>query len=283
MKKLLLALFFLTALQLEAATYYVATTGSDSNSGSISSPWLTINHAKSVAVAGDTVLVGNGTYIESVDFNSHAGSVGSPITFKSQNKWGAVIACSDAQLIGGNCVYIDANYFIFKDFEVVGPSDGAAHGAIKVNLRTNVQVLGNKLHHFGTAPTFSSTCPLGAGVFTAGDNNTISGNLIYDVGPPYTVTCNQIHGIYAGNIGINGIVQNNILVDIRGGWGFQWDSYVTGNSCSGGPCSITGWTITGNTFINDGNTSKNTGGCILNPGTSTPAVEGGNKINNNIF
>jgi hypothetical protein len=46
------------------AQYYVSTTGSDANSGSIAAPWLTIQHALNVAVAGDTINVRSGTYHE---------------------------------------------------------------------------------------------------------------------------------------------------------------------------------------------------------------------------
>ena len=37
------------------ATYYVATTGNDNNSGAIGSPWLTIQHAANTVSAGATV------------------------------------------------------------------------------------------------------------------------------------------------------------------------------------------------------------------------------------
>src|SRR6266567_4584901 len=46
-------------------TYFVSTTGSDSNTGSQSSPFLTITHAFSVMVAGDTTFLRGGAYNES--------------------------------------------------------------------------------------------------------------------------------------------------------------------------------------------------------------------------
>jgi len=46
-----------------AATYYVATNGSDSNSGtSVSSPFKTMQHAADLTNPGDTVYVRGGTY-----------------------------------------------------------------------------------------------------------------------------------------------------------------------------------------------------------------------------
>jgi len=50
----------------EAATYYVALSGNDANSGAQTAPWRTIQKAADVAGAGDTVLIGPGNYGECV-------------------------------------------------------------------------------------------------------------------------------------------------------------------------------------------------------------------------
>ena len=49
----------------EAATYYVATTGSNSNNGAIGTPWLTLAYAMADAQVncGDTIYVRGGTYV----------------------------------------------------------------------------------------------------------------------------------------------------------------------------------------------------------------------------
>jgi hypothetical protein len=73
---LLTCRFALTSVA-QASVYYVAKTGSDSNSGSASAPWLTIGHAALEAKAGDTVFVGNGTYNESVLF-ANSGTSSAP-------------------------------------------------------------------------------------------------------------------------------------------------------------------------------------------------------------
>jgi len=49
-----------------AATYYVATNGSDANPGSEASPWRTIQMAANMLRAGDTVLIKQGVYQEKV-------------------------------------------------------------------------------------------------------------------------------------------------------------------------------------------------------------------------
>jgi hypothetical protein len=65
---LITILFLLASLfrpaKVSAATYYVSTSGNDSNNGSLSSPFATIQRAANVAVAGDFVQVRAGTYYQ---------------------------------------------------------------------------------------------------------------------------------------------------------------------------------------------------------------------------
>src|SRR5688572_25242822 len=49
-----------------AATFYVATTGSDSNPGTESQPFRTIKKGVSVLSAGSTLYIKSGTYPESI-------------------------------------------------------------------------------------------------------------------------------------------------------------------------------------------------------------------------
>src|SRR5262245_46786093 len=45
-----------------AADYYVATTGSDSNPGTLAQPFATLQRAHTAVTAGDTVYIRGGTY-----------------------------------------------------------------------------------------------------------------------------------------------------------------------------------------------------------------------------
>jgi hypothetical protein len=54
--------FFVLANDVNAATYYVAATGNDSNVGSLALPWATLSKANQAISAGDTVIVRGGTY-----------------------------------------------------------------------------------------------------------------------------------------------------------------------------------------------------------------------------
>jgi hypothetical protein len=74
MKKILLLMALVLVFQaghgVHAATYYIATTGSDfSGDGSSTNPWATINHALSKINAGDAIMVQPGTYPQSTYIN----------------------------------------------------------------------------------------------------------------------------------------------------------------------------------------------------------------------
>ena len=78
---LLFVVFFFTLhSSVYAATYYVATTGSDSNTTtqaqSSTTPWLTLNGAESKAATGDTIHVAAGTYVETANGGQWATSKG---------------------------------------------------------------------------------------------------------------------------------------------------------------------------------------------------------------
>ena len=94
-----------------ATNFYVATTGNDSNVGSIGSPWLTIQHAaavimQSLDIAGQSVVVNiaDGTYtggIVMTDMPLGVGNTGS-IQFKGNTATpGNVIL----NITGGNCFF----------------------------------------------------------------------------------------------------------------------------------------------------------------------------------
>jgi hypothetical protein len=88
---LILLAFTSAALLAESgATYYVSKSGSNSNSGSFTAPWLTIQHAANSVSAGATVYVEAGVYNESVSFPA-SGTASNYITFASYPGQTAVI------------------------------------------------------------------------------------------------------------------------------------------------------------------------------------------------
>ncbi len=82
-KMIMLSLVALIASSAMAAnTYYVATSGSDSADGSESAPFATVTKAIAAAVAGDTIIVDDGTYTAP---NAANGFDIKAITLKSKN------------------------------------------------------------------------------------------------------------------------------------------------------------------------------------------------------
>jgi len=71
-----IACLVLTGSRAQSATYYVSTTGSDSNAGGISTPLANIATAIQKTVAGDTVYIRAGTYNQEIEPTSGGGSAG---------------------------------------------------------------------------------------------------------------------------------------------------------------------------------------------------------------
>jgi parallel beta-helix repeat protein len=90
--------FFLGTSTAQAATYYVATTGSDSNPGTLQQPFRTIVKGVSVLRPGDTTFVRGGTYAEIIDTNQ--------FNFPSGTSWTNAVTISAFQ---GETVIIQPN------------------------------------------------------------------------------------------------------------------------------------------------------------------------------
>jgi hypothetical protein len=68
--------------QLLSTTWFVSTTGSNNNPGTLGAPFATIQHAAQLAGPGDTVSIRGGVYHETVN-PWHSGNNGAPITFQA--------------------------------------------------------------------------------------------------------------------------------------------------------------------------------------------------------
>ncbi|MBP9817841.1 right-handed parallel beta-helix repeat-containing protein [Candidatus Shapirobacteria bacterium] len=121
-----------------ATEYFVATNGSDTNSGLITSPWKTIQKGVSVATAGDTIWVRGGVY-PAVKITK-SGSVGSRLTLAGYNsEWPVITGGEGITLLG-------ASYVAVKGFDVYGNSH-SWRGGITVEGGGNNIVQGNRAHN----------------------------------------------------------------------------------------------------------------------------------------
>jgi hypothetical protein len=72
--------------------YYISPSGNDNNSGlSASQPWGTFNHAWKYLYPGDTLVLLDGVYHQTLNPNVRNGQPGNPITVRAQNDGKAII------------------------------------------------------------------------------------------------------------------------------------------------------------------------------------------------
>lgn len=139
------------------ATYYVSTTGNDTNPGTITQPWRTIQHAANSVAAGDTVYVRAGVYNETVRFpNSGSASAGF-ITFSSYPGELATLDGTGLSIPGGmwGLFTIESqSYIVINGFEVrnykTGSTANVPLGVYIFGAGSNLQIINNHIHDIVT-------------------------------------------------------------------------------------------------------------------------------------
>ncbi len=237
-----------------AATYYVnPSTGNDSGSGSSSSPWRTINKAKTSVSAGDIVNLMPGNY-GSVTFTSsdRRGTSGSYITYRNNPGSAPYSACFSRIFFSGS-----TNFYITiegVDVENTGSDDSC----FKVENGQYVRIINCKAHgrSGGAGPTY-------ANIFTRGAKNVLIENCeIYYGGKnahavqlessdTITVRGCHVHDIISSGLrtggGQNYVLEYNIVHDQRA----DWNPSVHGSGIS---IHSHNTVIRGNIIYNYGNT-----------------------------
>ncbi len=125
MKKVSFQLLTLAlGLNLNAATYYVATNGSDSNSGtSTNAPFATPQKALSTMAAGDTIYVRGGTYATTAEVKvSKSGFATNYCELWNYPGEKPVFDCS-GNPSGARGIYIGKDYWHVRGIEVVNSQD----------------------------------------------------------------------------------------------------------------------------------------------------------------
>lgn len=203
----IILLTLLVSSPVHAATYYVATTGSNSNDGSEASPWLTWKFAATQAVAGDTVLFRGGTYNQTngqTIILGITGTSGQRITFKNYPGERPIISWPDknntanrilAQRSGG----LPVDHITIEGFEIVGGYEGMkCQGP---TICTGWEVRFNWIHNNRNQ-----------GILGQFPNFLVERNIFQHNGNfESCVSCTFEHGIYAG--GNNTIIRWNEFID----------------------------------------------------------------------
>jgi hypothetical protein len=117
-------------------TYYVSTTGNDSNPGTEVEPWETVDKAFSTAAAGDIVIFEDGTYTSNNESPANDGSSGNPITFKARNSRQVtfkVTRSSAAAAVGLTNDYITFDGIVFDGNRRNGGTNSRVVGLLGAN------------------------------------------------------------------------------------------------------------------------------------------------------
>ena len=143
--------------------YYLSPTGNDANPGTSAAPWRTIQKAANTVVAGDTVVLLDGSYEEgSVVFN-RSGTASKPITFVAQNKWQAILNSTSGCQPGFS---IKASYITVKNIRLSVSPRNAQCG---IYTSSNVDIRAwNTINPTPSNPTTGSAGFVADGIKTDG-------------------------------------------------------------------------------------------------------------------
>jgi hypothetical protein len=191
------------------AGLYVSTTGSDSNSGTIDSPWRTIQHAANSVKAGDTVYVRGGVYSESVNISVSGSALGGAITFQSYSGETAIVDGTGLAVpsSGTQGLFNIANqsYITIQGFEIrnyqTSSSSATPAGIWVSGSGSDIRVLNNIVHNIVT---------------TSENNGNAFGIAVYGTAAPasldgVTIDGNQVYNLKTGNsesVNVDGNVTN---------------------------------------------------------------------------
>ena len=221
-----------------ATTYYVSTSGSDSNPGTASAPFRHVSKGAAAAHAGDTVIVMNGTYdnegqvadpnnIGAVVTMTNSGTASSPITIEAQNRGGAILNAASSVKSSLGCYgawsYFDLSYVSYVVIQGFVIENGCLNGIRANGTAHNITIRWNEIRNIGNWNNPATTwSPTGIYINRNEYNFTFDGNIFHDIGGGSNV--NQQHAIYTSASSVR-IVNNVFYNQVHG-----WDIQVAGTS-----------------------------------------------------
>lgn len=203
-------------------TYYVSSSGSDSNVGTQQAPFATLQKATSIVQASDTVYFLPGQVASQPITSSASGTPTGPISYLSTIQWGATVRTS-----GNFAAWINNGDFVtISGFDIAASDTSTRLGVLNNGSRCLVQ-----LCHVHDIQAIGSGSSGGGGIdqgnLNAKYNDTIR-NLVHDIG--VNSGTNSVHCIYHACMG--GVIQNNVVYH-AGAWGIHlWHGANSVNVCN---------------------------------------------------
>jgi hypothetical protein len=235
------------AIPAHATTYYVSTSGSDSNSGlSTNSAWRHVQYAANHVAAGDTVNILGGVYNETVTIPASGSATAGYITFQNYSGQTATIDGTGLTPPNSNNGLINIasqSYIIIQGLEIrnykTTTTKATPVGVWVTGAGSHLQLLNNHIHDIWTTASGCNANALGVAFYgtqapASLNNITVSGNEINSMKTgcsetltldgnvdTFTITKNLIHdnnNIGIDAIGFEGVSPNSAYDQARNGY-----------------------------------------------------------------
>jgi hypothetical protein len=218
-------------------TFYVATGGLDTNPGTESQPFLTIQHAVDTVPAGAAIEVEPGVYNEVVTITRSGSATAGFISVEGQS--GAIVDGTGLPVPNGeaglftiqNASWIRVSGFEIRNFASASAADVPV-GIYLVGSGAHIEITNNHVHDITTSVTTSSGDALGIAVYgtsatTPIEDVTIDGNELDDLITGFSESLALSGNVVFWQVTDNLIHDNdNIGIDIGGFEGFAPDPSV---------------------------------------------------------
>ena len=255
-------------------TYYVATTGSNTNPGTEALPWATLSKAASSVSAGDTVYFKAGTYNESLVILNHSGTASNYITIMNYGTDIVIFNGGNAEEIlrldGASYIRIhgftftnavrylvrlvhSSNYNVIENCTFYDFGDHVPDGAIVVTLRSAYNVIqSNYIYNTANRANYGDQRHRASGISLTYWSGLVDD--AYGPGEGQVIRYNRIQGGASWQNGAlgdgvggdeNDDIQNGIYKDTDVYQNDIWDINSEGVECEGGNINCRVW---GNTI-----------------------------------
>jgi hypothetical protein len=159
------------------SSFYVSTTGDDSNPGTQTAPWRTVQHAADTVRAGSTVNVRGGVYEELVSIKASGNATDGYITLRSYP---------------GETAVLDAEHF----------TPSGRSGILTIQNKSYVRIEGFEIRNFRTAE--HRLTPLGISIMGAGSHIELLKNNVHHIEQTFKGRDGPGHGANGFGIAVYG-------------------------------------------------------------------------------